>query len=87
VIVIGGGVSRVEHIYRELPNKLKTYVFGGEASTPILPAMYGDQAVFAARRGFGPIGEARLLTGEGDGKVDNAGYAILEGTMRPGGLG
>ncbi|MCU1247407.1 MAG: hypothetical protein JWQ49_436 [Edaphobacter sp.] len=44
VIVIGGGVSRVKHIYRELPNKLKTYVFGGEASTPILPAMYGDSS-------------------------------------------
>jgi fructokinase len=44
VIVIGGGVSRVKHIYRELPKKLKTYVFGGEASTPILPAMYGDSS-------------------------------------------
>jgi fructokinase len=44
VIVIGGGVSRVKHIYRELPKKLKAYVFGGEASTPILPAMYGDSS-------------------------------------------
>jgi fructokinase len=44
VIVIGGGVSRVKHIYRELPKKLKRYVFGGEASTPILPAMYGDSS-------------------------------------------
>jgi fructokinase len=44
VIVIGGGVSRVKHIYRELPKKLKAYVFGGEASTPVLPAMYGDSS-------------------------------------------
>ena len=44
VIVIGGGVSRVKHIYQELPKKLKAYVFGGEASTPILPAMYGDSS-------------------------------------------
>jgi fructokinase len=44
VIVIGGGVSRVKHIYRELPEKLKAYVFGGEASTPVLPAMYGDSS-------------------------------------------
>jgi fructokinase len=44
VIVVGGGVSRVKHIYRELPKKLKEYVFGGEASTPILPAMYGDSS-------------------------------------------
>jgi fructokinase len=44
VIVIGGGVSRVEHLYRELPQRLPTYIFGGEASTPILPAMYGDSS-------------------------------------------
>jgi fructokinase len=44
VIVIGGGVSRVKHIYRKLPKKLKAYVFGGEASTPVLPAMYGDSS-------------------------------------------
>jgi fructokinase len=44
VIVIGGGVSRVKHIYQGLPRKLKKYVFGGEASTPVLPAMYGDSS-------------------------------------------
>lgn len=44
VIVIGGGVSRVEHLYRELPKRLPAYVFGGEVSTPILPAMYGDSS-------------------------------------------
>jgi fructokinase len=44
VIVIGGGVSRVQHIYQELPKRLATYVFGGEVSTPILPARYGDSS-------------------------------------------
>jgi fructokinase len=44
VIVIGGGVSRVQHIYRELPKKLMAYVFGGEVSTPVLPARYGDSS-------------------------------------------
>ena len=44
VIVIGGGVSRVEHIYQELPKKLPAYVFGGEASTPVLPAVFGDSS-------------------------------------------
>jgi fructokinase len=44
VIVIGGGVSRVEHLYEELPGRLPAYVFGGEASTPILPARYGDSS-------------------------------------------
>jgi fructokinase len=44
VIVIGGGVSRVRHIYQEVPKKLPPYVFGGEASTPVLPAKYGDSS-------------------------------------------
>lgn len=44
VIVIGGGVSRVEHIYQELPKKLPKYVFGGEASTLVLPAVFGDSS-------------------------------------------
>ena len=44
VIVIGGGVSRVEHLYEELPGRLPAYVFGGEVSTPILPAKYGDSS-------------------------------------------
>lgn len=44
VIVIGGGVSRVPHIYEALPKKLPAYVFGGEASTPVLPAVFGDSS-------------------------------------------
>jgi fructokinase len=44
VIVIGGGVSRLQHIYQELPKRLPAYVFGGEMRTPILPAMYGDSS-------------------------------------------
>jgi fructokinase len=44
VIVVGGGVSRVAHFYQDLPKKLAAYVFGGEASTPIVPAIYGDSS-------------------------------------------
>ena len=44
VIVVGGGVSKVEHIYQVLPETLKAYVFGGEVSTPVLPAKYGDSS-------------------------------------------
>jgi fructokinase len=43
-IVLGGGVSRTQHLYKALPEKLPAYVFGGEASTPILQAMYGDSS-------------------------------------------
>ncbi|NYF90740.1 fructokinase [Tunturiibacter empetritectus] len=44
VIVVGGGVSRIEHIYAALPKLLPKYVFGGEASTPVVQAKYGDSS-------------------------------------------
>jgi fructokinase len=44
VIVLGGGVSRVQHLYSTVPKKLAQYVFGGESSTPILQSMYGDSS-------------------------------------------
>jgi len=44
VIVVGGGVSRLEHIYGALPKLLPQYVFGGEVSTPIVQAKYGDSS-------------------------------------------
>jgi fructokinase len=44
VIVVGGGVSRLDHIYAVLPKLLPQYVFGGEASTPIVHAKYGDSS-------------------------------------------
>jgi fructokinase len=43
-IVLGGGVSRAEHLYRALPERLPAYVFGGEATTRIFQAMYGDSS-------------------------------------------
>ncbi len=43
-IVMGGGVSSVKYIYEAVPKKLPAYVFGGEVSTPILQARYGDSS-------------------------------------------
>ena len=42
VIVMGGGVSRAGHLYEAIPKRIAAYVFGAEASTPILQAKYGD---------------------------------------------
>lgn len=44
VVVFGGGLSKVESLYQDVPKSLPRYVFGGEASTPILPAKYGDSS-------------------------------------------
>jgi fructokinase len=42
VIVLGGGVSQVPRLYRDVPKRLKNYVFGREAETPVLVAKHGD---------------------------------------------
>jgi fructokinase len=42
IIVLGGGVSQVPRLYRDVPQRLKEYVFGKEADTPVVVAKHGD---------------------------------------------
>jgi fructokinase len=42
VIVMGGGASQIPRLYKNVPARLKEYVFGNEADTPVLPAKHGD---------------------------------------------
>jgi len=42
IIVLGGGVSQVPRLYENVPNRLKEYVFGREADTPVVVAKHGD---------------------------------------------
>jgi fructokinase len=44
VIVIGGGASRILRLYQDVPGRLREYVFGKEADTPIVPAKHGDSS-------------------------------------------
>jgi fructokinase len=44
VIVIGGGVSRIDRIYAGISRQLPQYVFGGECDTPVLKAIHGDSS-------------------------------------------
>lgn len=42
IIVLGGGVSQVPQLYKDVPQRLKEYVFGREADTPVVVAKHGD---------------------------------------------
>jgi len=44
IIVIGGGVSRIDRIYTDLPDLMRPYVFGGDFDTSIVPARFGDSS-------------------------------------------
>jgi fructokinase len=44
VIVLGGGMSRIERLYPALKANLAKHVFGKEFATPIRPALHGDSS-------------------------------------------
>jgi fructokinase len=43
-IVLGGGLSNIDRLYREVPRVLPKYVFSDLATTPIVKAKYGDSS-------------------------------------------
>jgi fructokinase len=42
VIVVGGGMSKHQEIYAEVPQLLRKYVYCKNPTTPIVPAVHGD---------------------------------------------
>ena len=42
VIVVGGGMSKHDEIYTEVPPLLRKYAYHPEPRTPIVPALHGD---------------------------------------------
>ncbi|EGD6367523.1 fructokinase [Salmonella enterica] len=44
VIVLGGGMSNVERLYKTVPSLMKSFVFGGECETPVRKAQHGDSS-------------------------------------------
>ncbi len=43
-IVLGGGVSNIERLYAELPDRIKEHVFSDGFETPIRSAVHGDSS-------------------------------------------
>ncbi|MGC1342475.1 MAG: ROK family protein [Candidatus Binataceae bacterium] len=44
VIVLGGGLSNIERIYRTLPRLIPIHVFSDAFDTPIVPPLHGDSS-------------------------------------------
>jgi len=60
IIVLGGGVSQVPHLYRNVPQRLKEYVFGREADTPVVVAKHGDASGVRGAAWLWPLGDRRV---------------------------
>jgi len=63
VIVMGGGVSNVARLYREVPLRLGEYVFSDTVSTPIVPARHGDSSGVRGAAWLWPPGEHSAVSG------------------------
>ncbi len=57
VIVLGGGVSQVPRLYANLPRRITQFVFGREATTPVLPAKHGDSSGVRGAAWLWPLGK------------------------------
>ena len=57
-IVLAGGLSNMEHLYREVPARLAAHVFSDTVTTPLLRARHGDSS--------GVLGAARLWDAPGE---------------------
>ena len=44
IIVLGGGMSNIAQIYRQVPARLARYVFSDFVETPLVAARYGDSS-------------------------------------------
>jgi fructokinase len=44
VIVLGGGLSKMERLYRHVPDLWSRWVFSDEVDTPLLPPVHGDSS-------------------------------------------
>ncbi len=44
VIVVGGGLSRIQRLYANIPPLLSSMVFGGSCNTSIVQAKHGDSS-------------------------------------------
>ena len=56
VVVLGGGLSNVEALYTELPQRLGAYAFADQVSTPIRRAAHGDASGVRGAAWLWPVG-------------------------------
>jgi len=57
-IVLGGGLSNMDHLYRAVPRLLPTYVFSDVVRTPILRAKHGDSSGVRGAAWLWSLGQA-----------------------------
>jgi fructokinase len=44
LIILGGGLSNIQRLYRNVPQLWRPFVFSDSADTPLVPALHGDSS-------------------------------------------
>lgn len=73
VIVLGGGMSNVPHLYEAVPQQLPAFVFSDAVVTRIVPPMHGDSSGVRGAAWLWSLDEARAITGVARGPRAGAG--------------
>ncbi|MCK6450513.1 MAG: ROK family protein [Alphaproteobacteria bacterium] len=58
VVVLGGGVSNLAHLYREVPARWGRYAFTDQVATALVPPKHGDSSGVRGAAWLWPAGEA-----------------------------
>ena len=58
VIVLGGGLSRIEQLYRNLPSRWSPWVFSDRVDTRLRPAFHGDSSGVRGAAWLNPLARA-----------------------------
>lgn len=56
VIVLGGGLSRLERLYRHIPKLWVAHIFSDSVTTPLVPARHGDDSGVRGAANLWPAG-------------------------------
>ena len=57
VIVLGGGLSNMEHLYEAVPRRMARYVFSDVAATPVVRNRHGDSSGVRGAAWLWPLGK------------------------------
>ena len=68
-VVLGGGLSNMEQLYAELPERLEDYVFSDTCTTPIVAAKHGDSSGVRGAAWLWRPEELPLALGRAEGRA------------------
>jgi len=75
VVVLGGGMSNVPHLYDAVPRQLPQFVFSDAVVTRIVPPRHGDSSGVRGAAWLWSLDEARAITGAARAPRAGAGTA------------